>query len=60
MIFLIPQMAQSYISRQIFHHQQEAKSVLDILGRLEAAVSLLNYKESLPFTASQVFVKRRE
>lgn len=55
MIFLIPQMAQSYISRQIFHHQQEAKYVLDILGRLEAAISLLNYKESLPFYCQPSF-----
>ena len=58
MIFLIPQMAQAYISRQIFHYQQSAKSVLDILGRLEAAITVLNYKESLPFYSKPCFCEQ--
>lgn len=52
---LIPQLAQAYISNRLVKANQQARQVLEILGRLEAAIAVLNYKESLPIYAKPSF-----
>lgn len=55
MFFLLPNLAQSYIRQQLSHHQQEAAQVLDILGRLEAAISVQGYREGLDLECQPIF-----
>ena len=54
-VLLIPQLAQAYISNRLVKANQQARQVLEILGRLEAAIAVLNYKESLPIYAKPSF-----
>lgn len=55
MFFLLPNIAQSYMTRQLQHHQAEAARVLDILGLLEAAISVLHYQDGLSVTCQPDF-----
>ncbi|MBP2619953.1 MutS-related protein [Streptococcus panodentis] len=54
-VLLLPHLAQAYISKRLVRYNQEARTVLELLGRLEAAIAILNYKESLPFYARPEF-----
>ena len=55
MFFLLPNIAQSYMRRQLQHHQAEAVRVLDILGLLEAAISVLHYQDGLAVSCQPDF-----
>ncbi|MDX5016262.1 MutS-related protein [Streptococcus anginosus] len=59
MIFLIPHIAQAYISNKILKYQNEAEHVLDILGELETAISVLHYKEHLELVCQPNFSTKR-
>ena len=46
-LFLLPQIAQVYIYNQVKAHQKEAQKLLDLLGEMEVAISLLRHKRDL-------------
>ena len=45
-VLLIPQLAQAYISNRLVKANQQARQVLEILGRLEAAIAALTFKHT--------------
>ncbi|WP_082782036.1 MutS-related protein, partial [Streptococcus sp. DD10] len=59
MLFLLPNIAQSYMARQLQHHQRAAADVLATLGKLEAAISVLHYRERLPVTCQPDFHEQK-
>ena len=46
-LFLLPQIAQVYIYNQVKAHQKEAQKLLNLLGEMEVAISLLRHKRDL-------------
>ena len=56
-LFLIPQIAQVYIYQQVRIHQKEAQEVINLLGELEVAISLLRHKRDVDLVCHPSFKK---
>ena len=56
-LFLLPQIAQVYIYNQVKAHQKEAQKLLDLLGEMEVAISLLRHKRDLEVVCQPVFTE---
>lgn len=56
-LFLLPQIAQVYIYNQVKGHQKEAQKLLDLLGEMEVAISLLRHKRDLEVVCQPVFTE---
>ena len=56
-LFLIPQIAQVYIYQQVRIHQKEAQEVINLLGELEVAISLLRHKRDVELVCHPYFKK---
>ena len=54
-LFLIPQIAQVYIYQQVRIHQKEAQEVINLLGELEVAISLLRHKRDVDLVCHPSF-----
>lgn len=56
-LFLLPQIAQVYIYNQVKAYQKEAQKLLDLLGEMEVAISLLRHKRDLEVVCQPVFTE---
>ncbi len=57
MIFLMPFISYNFVVKILGKHQEEAKNLWELLGDVESAGAILNFREVMPYTCQPQFVK---
>jgi DNA mismatch repair ATPase MutS len=60
MLFMLPFIAYHYVFNRIKDHEKEAIRILGLLGDLEVAYAVLNYRKTLPLHTKPKFVKEQD
>ncbi|SJZ62206.1 MutS domain V [Pilibacter termitis] len=48
-LFLIPLLSYNFVLKKLSSHKQEAVEILELLGELEFAIAILNFRYALPY-----------
>ncbi len=57
MIFLLPFISYQAVLNRVKKHQNEAQQLWQLLGDLEVAGAILNFREAMPYTSQPTFTK---
>lgn len=55
MIFLLPFISYNFVLQILSKHQEEAKKLWKLLGDLESAMAILNFRELMPYSCQPTF-----
>lgn len=60
MIFLLPFISYNFVLRVLANHQEEAQNLWNVLGDLESALAILNFRQVMPYTTQPKFTKEMQ